>query len=327
MKRRPLGRTGLHVSAIGFGTWGLGGTSKGSVSYGPTDDAESVRALRLAVERGVTFFDTSDFYGFGHSEAILGQAIESVRPEVTIATKGGLISASEQDFSEQHLESALEGSLARLKTDHVDVYLLHSPPLDQLSPDSPPLALLQRWVSAGKTRSWGISVRSPDEGLVAVRELNAPVIQVNFNLTDQRALDNGLFALCRERGCGVIVRTPLCFGFLTGQYAPGARFHELDHRSRWEAAQVRRWQEARDAFNALIEAEAPGSPAQVALRYCLSFDAVSTVIPGMLTTAQVEENVLAGDLDPLPGQSLARARDIYRQHEFFIRSTTSGQRA
>src|SRR5207247_8907530 len=92
MKQRPLGRTGMQVSEIGFGTWGLGGNVGGAVSYGPTDDSESLRALHRAFELGVTFYDTSDFYGYGHSERLLGQAFAGRRDEVVIATKTGFLS-------------------------------------------------------------------------------------------------------------------------------------------------------------------------------------------------------------------------------------------
>lgn len=126
MRYRRLGRSGLLVSEVGFGTWGLGGTS-----YGPVDDEESRRALELAFDRGVTFYDTSDLYGDGHSEEVLGQVFADRRGQVQIATKVGTLPHSgfymPQDFSAARIVAGVEASLRRLRTDYLDLYQLHSP--------------------------------------------------------------------------------------------------------------------------------------------------------------------------------------------------------
>ena len=167
MKYRRLGATGLKVSEIGFGAWGIGGDVNGSVAYGPTDDNDSRRALQRAFELGITFYDTADFYGFGHSEELIGQALRDVRAQVVIATKVGLLDATGRyDFTRRHIKHSIEGSLRRLGTDYVDLYQLHSPPIDSL--DDGVLATLQLLQAEGKIRAFGISVRSPDEGLVAI---------------------------------------------------------------------------------------------------------------------------------------------------------------
>ena len=182
------------------------------------------------------------------------------------------------------------------------------------------LALLRECRAAGKIREWGISARSPEEARVAVSEFGAPCIQVNFNLTDQRAMENGLFALCQERSVGVVVRTPLCFGFLTGLYSQTDKFDAADHRSRWSPEQIQRWQQANDSFRFLFEQNPTNTPAQVALRFCLSFDAVSTTIPGMLTETHVRENAAASRLGPLPEDQLAKAAQVCSSTEFFVRN-------
>ncbi|MCX7885937.1 MAG: aldo/keto reductase, partial [Verrucomicrobiae bacterium] len=116
MNMRPLGHTGLIVSEIGFGTWGIGGDA-----YGPTDDEESRRALERAFERGICYYDTADLYGDGHSETLLGEVFERRRDRVVIATKAGFVDRSgRQDFSPSHLRRALAGSLQRLRSDYVD---------------------------------------------------------------------------------------------------------------------------------------------------------------------------------------------------------------
>jgi aryl-alcohol dehydrogenase-like predicted oxidoreductase len=314
MRYRPLGQSGLTVSEIGFGTWGLGGTRHGAVAYGPTDDAESLRALRRAFDLGVTFYDTSDLYGFGHSEELLGQAFASVRSEVVLTTKAGFLDAATQNFSPAHLESALTASLRRLRTDRADVYLLHSPPLDLLRADDAGVRWLTDLKRRGLARAVGLSVRSPEDGLAALVEFDLDCLEVNFNLTDQRARENGLLEACEDRGVGVIVRTPLCFGFLTGAYAEGT-FAAGDHRGRWSAAQRRRWHDAHALFGG---DSAASTPVQLALRFCLSYPGVSTLIPGMLNCEQVEENVAAGGPGPLPTVERERMEALYRAQDFFL---------
>lgn len=319
MRYRRLGSTGIRVSEIGFGAWGIGGNAGGAVAYGPTDDRESTRAIRAALDRGVNFFDTADLYGFGHSEAILGSALRGVREHAVIASKAGMLdSQGRQDFSEQVLREALDRSLSRLGSDYIDLYQLHSPPLETLRRDAGAVEALERFRREGKIRAYGISARSPDDAAAAIREFGFPCVQVNFNLADQRAVENGLFALCERAGAGVIVRTPLCFGFLTGKYDAQTEFQSSDHRNRWSAAQRRRWAEATGLFLAALRGKTLHTPAQIALRFCLSFGAVSTVIPGMLTAGEVEENTQASDLGALDPDDCGALLEVYRGGRFFV---------
>ena len=316
---RSLGSSGCHVSEIGFGTWGLGGTSQGAVAYGPTDDAESMAALRLAHERGVNFFDTADLYGHGHSEAILGRTFAERRASIFLATKVGFVGmGSRQDFSPACLDGALTRSLRRLQTDYVDLLQLHSPPLDLLFRAPVILDWLLSAKRSGKARLVGISVRSPDEGLSILRDFTVDAIQVNFNLVDQRALENGLLHVCAARDVGVIVRTPLCFGFLSGTVGEDDSFANTDHRSRWSPAQRRAWARAQDLFESCMADGTGQTRAQFALRYCLSQPGVATVIPGMLTCAHVEENLAASGLGALSPESRETIAEVYRAHTFFL---------
>lgn len=321
MRYRSLGATGIRVSEIGFGAWGIGGNAHGAVAYGPTDDEESRRALQRAFEAGITFFDTADFYGFGHSEELLGATLASVRSQVVIATKVGLLDAQGgQDFSPAYITHAVEHSLRRLRTDYVDLYQLHGPAIELLERDERILACLETLRTQGKIRSIGISVRSPDEGVIAVRQHPIGCLQVNFNLLDQRAIEDGLFDLCRRHNVGVIVRTPLCFGFLTGHYSALDRLDPSDHRNRWNLAQREKWAGAYRLFTSALQAPVPQTPAQFALRFCLSVPAVSTVIPGMLTAQHVEENVEASEMGELLEEEQAAIMGIYHQHDFFVGS-------
>jgi aryl-alcohol dehydrogenase-like predicted oxidoreductase len=320
MKYRRLGATEITVSEIGFGGWGIGGDVNGAVAYGPTDDEESELALKRAFELGITFYDTADFYGFGHSEELIGKALKNARSQVVIATKVGLLDArGTQDFSPLHIRQSAEASLRRLQTDYIDVYQLHNPPLDLLGREGEVLSILQSLKAEGKIRTFGISVRSPDDGFVAVTSLSFKCIQVNFNLVDQRAAENGLFAECEREDVGVIVRTPLCFGFLTGGYSLDSRFDDSDHRAKWSPEQIRRWAEAYQLFPSTGATLEEQTPAHFALRFCLSYRPVSTVIPGMLKREHVEENVAASQLGRLSQAELDRILKIYRENEFFCR--------
>ena len=237
-----------------------------------------------------------------------------------IASKAGLVEdGSKSDFSPAHLKRALEASLRRLKTDYIDLYQLHSPPPDALSEVT--ISFLQKTKTEGMIRAYGISARSPAEAKAAVERYGFPVVQVNFNLVDRRAIDCGLFALAARDRVGVVARTPLSFGFLTGRYAANEEFHAQDHRRRWSAEQRRLWAEAPQRFAALIAALPGQTAAQFALRYCLSQACVSSTIPGMLTAAHVEENAAASDFSLPDASELARIAGISEQVEFFDRKS------
>lgn len=316
MRFRTLGATGLSVSEIGFGTWGLGGDS-----YGTVDDAQSRRVLEGAFDRGVTFYDTSDLYGAGHAERVLGEALGAVRDSIVIATKGGLLPhtgfAMPQDFSASHLRAALMRSLDRLRTDYVDLYQLHSPELSLLRRHPEILDTLRAFREDGLIRHWGLSARSPADAAAALAEFEFPVIQVNFNLIDHRAVDSGLLDAAAAQGVGVIARTPLCFGYLSGRLTGNERFDSgRDHRANWPQDQLRRWAEAPGLFDPLVRSRGC-TPAQFALLFCLAQPAVSTAIPGLMSMAELDEDIGACALDPLTEDELAEIDAIYRSRQFY----------
>lgn len=314
MRYRDLGNTGLRVSEIGFGCWGIGGLSPGRTSYGPTDDRESLAALERALERGITFYDTSPAYGDGHSEELLGRALGGSRDRVVIASKVGYARFdAPPDFSPEAIARSLGGTLRRLGTDCLDLLQLHNPPTEVLERLDDVRPLIEKLHASGTIRVFGISVKSPEEAIQPIRACGVPVAQVNFNLIDQRAVDCGLFRIAREEGVGVIARTPFNFGFLTG--AAPASFGDADHRKRWPAEQVERWRRAPMLFRPIAEQLGVTLP-QLALAYCLSEPAVSTVIPGMLTAGEVEENIGAVSV-ALTAGTLADIRRIYAANRFF----------
>ena len=319
MKYRPLGRTGLSVSEIGFGCWGIGGVTAGATSYGEVDDAISLRALDRALDLGVNFYDTSNLYGDGHSEELLGQAFGKRRDKVIIATKAGRNSYDIEAYGPAELRRSVEGSLRRLCTDYVDVVQVHSPSSIDALKQSGAMDTLSRLKGEGKIRAVGVSVKAPAEGVPAIVELGAEVVQVNFNLVDQRASEGEVLAVAAQHGAGVIGRTPLCFGMLSGKVAPETVFDARDHRSLWSKEQIARWIEASSMFVKAVAEQGGQSTAQVALRFCLSYPGLSSTIPGMMRASEVDENVAASELGPLADADLARIVDVYRNNDFFVR--------
>ena len=319
VRMRKFGKTGLEVSEIGFGAWGIGGSLPDAVGYGPTLDSESKKALRRAFELGINFYDTADLYGFGHSENLLGETFEKERTKVLFASKTGFLnSGGLQDFSISHLTKSLQASLKRLRTDYLDLYQLHNPSVELLRQKPEILEWLFSMKKKGSVRFAGISLRSPDDGLAVVKDWDVDFLQVNFSMIDQRAYENGLLDLCLEKGTGFIGRTPLCFGFLSGAYSGEAQFDAADHRSRWSSEQIRLWSQAAKLFAGT--AQSPGqTQVQRALRYCLSYPGLSTVIPGMLTPSQVDENAAAGESGPLPKEERQAIEAVYRNHSFFVK--------
>ncbi len=309
MRYRRLGKTELQVSEVGFGAWAIGGSKHGH-SYGPTDNAESLRAIARAFELGCTFFDTADIYGHGLSEKLLAQALQKHRHECIIATKVGndfYHGPFRKNFDPEYIRFALEKSLQRLQTDCIDLYQLHNPPLMMLERGEH-YAILDDLKQAGKIRHYGVSVHDAYEGMMAIETGKPEVIQVGYNLLRQEPRDE-LFAVAQEQDIGLIAREPLASGILSGKYASDTIFDASDMRAQWPpeylAFQVQLVEKLR--FLAIDEQR---TLSQAALRFVLDEDAVSVVIPGMKTVAQVEANIAAADLPALSARECDIVRDI-----------------
>jgi aryl-alcohol dehydrogenase-like predicted oxidoreductase len=310
MRYRTLGRTGIRVSEVGFGAWAVGGNAHGN-SYGPTDDATSVAAVRRAVDLGCTFFDTADVYGWGHSEEVLGEALADCRQDVVIATKVGgdfYHGGVRLNFDPGYLAFALDRSLQRLRTDHVDVYQLHNPPLG-MTGDPRTYEVLDGFVAENKIRAYGVSVHEPLEAVLAIETGKPAAIQLPFSLFRQEWIDEVL-PLAVKRGVGVIAREPLANGFLAGRHGEDARFPAGDIRHHWPPEMIRsQVRAARVAAQAL--ARDGRTPAQSALKFVLAFPEVSVAIPGAKTPPQVEENLAAADARDLTPEEVARCRELH----------------
>ncbi len=298
------------VSEISFGTWGLGNNH--SPGYGKTDDNESIKSLNLALENGINFFDTADLYGLGHSEKIISKAFKNKRDKIILASKGGTLPHNKlympQDFSKKYLNQALEKSLKRLNTDYIDLYQLHSPKVEDIE-NNECLETLNKMVSSGKIISFGVSVRSPSDALKLIKKFNINYIQTNFNLLDQRALECGLFELAKENNVFLIIRTPLVFGFLSNYNININKLDPSDHRKNYPSKQTEIWKKASNKFNFLYENI---TPSQAALRFCLDFKEISTVIPGMLTQEHVLENIKASSISSFSNSIHKKISEIYK---------------
>jgi aryl-alcohol dehydrogenase-like predicted oxidoreductase len=286
---RPLGRSGLAVSEIGFGAWQLGNP----MWNGPDRDA-SLALVAAALDRGVTFFDTAPGYGAGISESLLGEALEGRRDDVVICTKFGHGADGSSDFSAERLRPSLEESLTRLRTDHVDVLLLHSPPPELMDGSAPQYAELERLQREGLVVAYGVSLdfRRDLEQVLATSDVG--VVEVLLNAFHQEPLP--AVRQAAEQGVGVIVKVPLDSGWLGGRYDAASRFDDV--RSRWSAEDVARRAELVEGLRALLP-QGLGL-ATAALRFLLA-QPISTIIPGIKSVPQLAANLEACD-EPLPAE-------------------------
>jgi len=284
------------------------------MGYGPTNDEESLAALTNARARGCTVFDTSNLYGWGHAEELLAQAFAGCRQDVVLATKAGYVDQDgRQDFSPDAIRRSMDGSLRRLRTDYVDLLQLHNPSQEVLEGNDGLFAALEMMRHEGTIRAFGISAASPDDALLFATRYHPQSLQVNFNLGDLRALHNGLFQTCRARDIGVIVRSPLAAGFLTGRLGVSDTFAATDHRQRYDAQMRARWVEAVRRLRPVFDDAPHATPAQNAIRFVLSFEAVSMVIPGMFCVSDVREDLGAASLPRLDAIRRQAVEAIYEQ--------------
>jgi aryl-alcohol dehydrogenase-like predicted oxidoreductase len=317
MQYRSLGRTGLKVSTISFGAWAIGGT------WGEVSDADSMKALRRAVEKGVNFFDTADVYGDGRSEKLLAQLKKDTRETIYIATKAGrrIMPPSKDAYSRANLTAFVERSLKNLGADTIDLLQLHGPPPEvYYTPEV--FGVLDDLARAGKIRSYGVSVERVEEALMAMEYPALQSVQVIFNAFRQRPAEL-FFGEAKRRQVGIIVRLPLSSGMLTGKMTASTKFAADDHR------QFNRNGESFDkgeTFSgvpydvglAAVEELRPLVPAgatmaQWALRWILMHDAVTCAIPGAKRPEQVDDNVAAAELAPLSDTAMEKVRDVYER--------------
>jgi aryl-alcohol dehydrogenase-like predicted oxidoreductase len=320
MNYRRLGRTGLEVSEIGYGAWGIGGSG-----WIGADDAESLRALDRAIDLGLTFIDTALGYGGGHSEELVGQTVRRRSETVHVSTKvppknrewpASARSHADETFPGEHIRDCTERSLRNLGLERVDVqqfHVWHDNWLEQ----GDWLETIEALKQEGKIGAFGVSINDhqPATALRLVRSGHVDTVQVIHNVFDQSPEDE-LFPATQEHDVGVIVRVPFDEGGLTGAITPDSEFPDGDFRNHYFGGDRKR--QVAERVAAIVDdlGIEPGQIAETALRYVLSQPAVSTVIPGMRTTRNVERNMAVdGGLPPDRVERLHAHRwdrDFYR---------------
>jgi len=305
MNHRRLGRTGLEVSEVGYGAWGIGGSGW----LGAQDD-ESLRALELALDSGINLIDTALGYGDGHSEELVGQAVRSRGETVYVATKippknrlwpARTGTHADAAFPADHVRACTEQSLRNLGLEAIDVQQFHV--WDDAWVDQGDWReAIEDLRREGKIRFFGVSINDhePANALGLIRAGLADTVQVIYNAFDQSPEDE-LFPACREHDVGVLARVPLDEGGLTGRITPDTEFPEGDFRARYFRDDRKR--EVHERAQAIADDLGVGEDglAALALRYILSAPEVSSVIPGMRSVRNVERNVAVADgrgLDP-----------------------------
>jgi aryl-alcohol dehydrogenase-like predicted oxidoreductase len=316
MRTRRLGKTGYEVSEIGFGAWAIGG------SWGETDDAESLAAMHAAADAGVTFFDTADVYGDGRSERLIAQLLRERDEPLVVATKAGRRAPQVvESYTYENLRGWLERSRENLGVDAVDLVQLHCPPWDAYYTPAV-FDACDRLVEEGLARAYGVSVEKVEEALKAVEYPNVATVQIIFNVFRQRPAEL-FFEQARRRDVGVIVRVPLASGLLTGKLSRDSSFPADDHRTfnrhgeqfdmgeTFSGVDYERGLAAVEELKALVPEGA--TLAQLALRWILDFEAVSTVIPGAKSAEQARANAGAADLPPVDAATREAIARIYRE--------------
>ena len=321
LKTKPLGRTGIEVSVVGLGCWGIGGPMErdGTISgYGQVDDTESLRMLRHALDQGVNFLDTAPWYGDGHSERLVGEVIRNRREAVVVSTKVGIFLKDKRytsDYSGDYIMAHYEDSLERLGTDYIDVYVLHSPEAGLYQPSG--MAALRELKRRGIIRAYGISFPAShaesESFFLPLCEAEAvDVVQLRFNLLSWSARERILPRL-RQLDVGVVCREPFFFGYLTGRFTRETVFDPTsDVRSTWPRERHLSLVEASERFD-FLHRGLDCSAAQAALAYCLSQDQVATTIPGAMTVAELQDNLQAASLEFDPA-SILRVQEIQEHH-------------
>jgi aryl-alcohol dehydrogenase-like predicted oxidoreductase len=325
---RVLGRSGIEISALGVGCWAIGGPlwqADQPLGWGEVDDEESVRAVRRAVDLGVTFFDTADVYGAGHSERVLARALAGRRDEVVIATKWGNVFDEDDrqltgtDDSPAHLRRAVEASLRRLGTDRIDLYQLH---LNELPVDRAErlLGTLEELVGEGKIRAYGWSTDFADRAEAYARGgPRCAAIQHAFSVfVDSPAV----LSVCERYDLASINRGPLAMGLLTGKFTAASRLGADDVRGiapAWleffrDGRPAPEWLERVAAVREVLTTGGR-TLAQGALGWLWARSPRTVPIPGCRTVAQVEENAGALAHGPLPASAVAEVETLLRPAE------------
>jgi aryl-alcohol dehydrogenase-like predicted oxidoreductase len=317
MRYRKLGRTDLEISEIGYGAWGIGGTQ-----WLGNDDSESLRALHRSFELGLNLIDTALAYGDGHSEQLVGKAVKKSAHQIYVATKippQNRIWPAKPDtpidevFPYDYIIKSTDESLRNLEREQIDLQQFHVW-TDAWTKTEDWRRAIEELKKSGKVRCFGISIseHEADTALEALRTGLIDAVQVIYNIFDQTPEQN-LFPLCEQMNLGVLARVPLDEGGLTGTITPDTHFERTEFRAHYfRGDRKRQIVEHVEALKRDLK-DVPGTLPEIALRFCLSNRAVSSVIPGMRRIKTVESSCGVSDAGPLPENVLA----ILKRHAWY----------
>ncbi|WP_319560005.1 aldo/keto reductase [Marispirochaeta sp.] len=319
MTKRKLGKTGFSVSEISLGTWQVGG------KWGSTfNDATAEKIINTALDRGINFIDTADVYSDGQSEEAVGRVVKSRSERIYVATKCGrqIKPHVSKGYTPEALRSYVEDSLKRTGLDRLDLIQLHCPPTEVYHrPEI--FGLFEDLKQEGKIAYLGVSVEKIEEAVKASEYDNVATVQIIFNMFRQRPAEDFL-PLSRKRNLGIIVRVPLASGLLSGKFSADTRFDPQDHRNfnrdgsafdKGETFSGVPYETGLQAVEELKELFSGSTAlAAVALRWILMFPEVSTIIPGASRPEQVEANIGAADLSPIPEVQMEGVRKVYDKY-------------
>jgi aryl-alcohol dehydrogenase-like predicted oxidoreductase len=320
MKTRSFGRTGRMVSEVGLGTWQLG------AGWGEVSDDVAMATLRAAYEAGTTLFDTADVYGMGRSETFIGRFLKELGPargSIYVATKLGRFSPPgwPENFTCAGVRQHTEASLRRLGVDVLDLTQLHCVPFDVLR-QGEIFEHLRELKREGKIRDFGVSVESMEQADFCVQQDGVAALQIIFNIFRQKPIHT-LFAEAKRRQVALLVRLPLASGLLAGKFTKQSTFPANDHRSYNRDGQqfnvgetfagltLEKGVELADALKPLVPSGLVMS--DMALRWCLDYDAVSTIIPGAKNPGQARANARASSLPPLGAALHGKLAEFYER--------------
>lgn len=309
IEKRRLGKSGMEVTKIGVGLWAIGGTE-----WGETDDKESLDMISAALDLGINFFDTADIYGDGHSETLLGKAMQGRRDQFIVASKIGWAGfdhekgVSAYDTVEK-LVAGVESSLKRLGTDHLDLIQSH------INFREPNMGIFlegfQKLQAQGKVRAYGVST-SDYEYLQAFNADNrAATLQIDYSILN-RTPEKDIFPYTMAHDLGVLVRGPLAMGILTGKFDRDSTFGEGDFRQHWvENADERRiFLNDLEKVTQLKQLAEERTLAQLAIQFVMQHPAVTVAIPGAKRISQLKDNVKAALLPELTEEQLHAIESI-----------------
>ncbi len=303
MKYNPYVNGTPKVSEIGIGGWQLGKSS----NWTSMTEQEAIHLVQEALDLGINFFDTAPNYGLGTSEIRLGKSLEKVdRDKVVINSKFGHLVTGKVNFESHIIKESLQGSLRRLKTDHLDTLIIHNPPRHYLDGNhTDHYEILEQLVKEGKIKAYGASLDTNDEMKLLMDTTGSKVIEAFFNILFQDT--SRAFDLAKENDVAIIAKIPLDSGWLSGKYTAETEFDDI--RKRWS----REDKEIRFDLVQQIKELLPDNikVAEAAIMFCLAFDAVSTVIPGNKNIAQLESNFTSAQ-NRLSGDMVFRLQEFYK---------------